>query len=167
MPEQKANSAAQQTAMTWARRADTPAFSPAPGIQVQPVIGKSLMTCWITMEPGAVVVEHSHPNEQLGVVVEGSVTITVGDETREMVVGDAYVVPPDLCTAASPGRRACSWWRPSCRSGRSTPRPGEPSPGDDRCTSRCLITVPSGTIRDWSGSPGRRLPLVSSPSQKG
>lgn len=96
MPEQKANSAAQQTAMTWARRADTPAFTPAPGIRVQPLIGNSLMTCWISMDPGAVVVEHSHPNEQLGVVVQGSVTITVGDETREMLNGDAYVVPPDL-----------------------------------------------------------------------
>ena len=83
-------------AVTWVRRSETPAFSPAPGIQVQPVIGEALMTCWIAMEPGAVVVEHSHPNEQLGVVVEGSVTITAAGETRTMVVGDAYVVPSDL-----------------------------------------------------------------------
>ena len=55
-----------------------------------------MMTCWIAMEPGAVVAEHSHPNEQLGVVVEGSVSITAEGETREMVVGDAYVVPKDL-----------------------------------------------------------------------
>jgi quercetin dioxygenase-like cupin family protein len=48
------------------------------------------------MEPGAVVVEHSHVNEQLGVVVEGSVSITAAGETREMVVGDAYVVPSNL-----------------------------------------------------------------------
>ena len=54
------------------------------------------MTCWIAMEPGAVVVEHSHTNEQLGVVVEGSVTITAAGETREMLVGDAYVVPSDV-----------------------------------------------------------------------
>ena len=80
----------------WARRSEVPPFSPAPGIQVQPVIGESLMTCWIDMEPGAVVVEHSHPNEQLGVVVEGSVTISAAGETREMVVGDAYVVPSGL-----------------------------------------------------------------------
>jgi quercetin dioxygenase-like cupin family protein len=82
--------------VTWARRSQVPAFSPAPGIQVQPVIGESLMTCWIAMEPGAVVAEHSHPNEQLGVVVEGSVSITAEGETREMVTGDAYVVPSDL-----------------------------------------------------------------------
>jgi quercetin dioxygenase-like cupin family protein len=81
---------------TWVRRSEVPPFSPAPGIQVQPVIGESLMTCWIAMEPGAVVVEHSHVNEQLGVVVEGSVTLTVEGEARELVVGDAYLVPSDL-----------------------------------------------------------------------
>ncbi|MBA3451264.1 MAG: cupin domain-containing protein [Chloroflexia bacterium] len=82
--------------MNWSRRADVPAFSPAPGVQVQPVIGESMMTCWIALEPGAVVFEHSHSNEQLGVVIEGSVTITVAGETREMAVGDAYVVPPNV-----------------------------------------------------------------------
>src|SRR5918998_3518383 len=80
----------------WARRSEVPPFSPAPGIQIQPVIGESLMTCWIAMEPGAVVAEHSHPNEQLGVWVEGSVSIAAEGETREMLVGDAYVVPKDL-----------------------------------------------------------------------
>jgi quercetin dioxygenase-like cupin family protein len=82
--------------VTWVRRSQLPPFSPAPGIQIQPVIGESLMTCWIAMEPGAIVAEHSHVNEQLGVVVEGSVSITSAGETREMVVGDAYVVPSDL-----------------------------------------------------------------------
>ena len=82
--------------VTWVRRSEVPPFSPAPGIQIQPVIGESLMTCWIAMEPGAVVVEHSHVNEQLGVVVEGSVTLTVEGDARELVVGDAYLVPSDL-----------------------------------------------------------------------
>ena len=82
-------------AVRWARRSEVPPFSPAPGIQIQPVIGESLMTCWIAMEPGAVVAEHSHPNEQLGVVVEGSVSFTAEGETWEMVAGDAYVVPMD------------------------------------------------------------------------
>lgn len=92
----RANSSGGAKGVTWARRSEVPPFSPAPGIQVQPVIGEALMTCWIAMEPGAVVAEHSHPNEQLGVVVEGSVSITAEGETREMVVGDAYVVPKDL-----------------------------------------------------------------------
>jgi quercetin dioxygenase-like cupin family protein len=89
--------------VTWVRRSKVPPFSPAPGIQVQPVIGESLMTCWIAMEPGAVVAEHSHVNEQLGVVVEGSISITAAGETREMVVGDAYVVPSDLAHSGVAG----------------------------------------------------------------
>jgi len=82
--------------MTWSRRSEVPPFSPAPGIEVRPVIGEALMTCWISMEPGAVVVEHSHPNEQLGVVIEGSVTISAAGETLEMLTGDAYVVPSNV-----------------------------------------------------------------------
>ena len=89
--------------MTWARRSEVPPFSPAPGIEVRPVIGESLMTCWIAMEPGAVVVEHSHPNEQLGVVIEGSVTITAAGETREMLTGDAYVVPSNVVHQGTAG----------------------------------------------------------------
>ena len=88
---------------TWVRRSEIPPFSPAPGIQIQPVIGESLMTCWIAMEPGAIVAEHSHANEQLGVVVEGSVTLTVAGETRELVVGDAYLVPSDLAHSGVAG----------------------------------------------------------------
>ena len=71
--------------------------------RVRPIIGDSLMTCWIAMEPGAIVAEHSHANEQLGVVVEGSVSITAAGETGEMVVGDAYVVPSDLAHSAVAG----------------------------------------------------------------
>ncbi len=119
--------------VTWVRRSQVPPFSPAPGIQIQPVIGESLMTCWIAMEPGAIVAEHSHVNEQLGVVVEGSVSITAAGETREMAVGDAYVVPSDLAHNGVAGRgRGRCWSRHSCRSARSTPRPGEPSPTDKR-----------------------------------
>jgi quercetin dioxygenase-like cupin family protein len=86
----------QRSPVTWARRSEIPAFSAVPGIQIQPVIGESLMTCWIAMEPGAEVATHSHPNEQLGVVVEGSVTLTANGETRTLEVGDAYAVTPDL-----------------------------------------------------------------------
>ena len=92
-----------EKSVSWVRRSQVPPFSPAPGIQIQPVIGDSLMTCWIAMEPGAIVAEHSHANEQLGVVVEGSVSITAAGETRKMVVGDAYVVPSDLAHSGVAG----------------------------------------------------------------
>jgi quercetin dioxygenase-like cupin family protein len=87
----------------WAKRAETAAFSPAAGIRVQPVIGDAVMTCWITIDPGAVVPEHSHANEQLGVVIEGSITITAGGETRTLATGEAYAVKPDVLHRAVAG----------------------------------------------------------------
>jgi len=93
--EKDANGEAQRT-VTWARRSEIVAFSPAPGITVQPVFGESLMTCWIDIAAGAEVPQHAHLNEQCGVVVGGSVTITAAGETRTLVVGDAYVVTPNL-----------------------------------------------------------------------
>jgi unsaturated pyranuronate lyase len=79
---------------TWVRREDIPAFSPGPGFYIQPVIGETVMTCWTALDPGAVVPEHNHVNEQLGVVIEGSIDLTVSGETRTVGAGEAYVVPP-------------------------------------------------------------------------
>lgn len=94
--EEKQAASESRRTVTWARRSEIVPFSPAPGITVQPVIGESLMTCWIDIGPGEVVPQHSHVNEQCGVVVEGSVTITAAGEARTLVMGDAYVVTPNL-----------------------------------------------------------------------
>ena len=71
----------------WARRSEVPPFPPAPGIQVQPVIGESLMTCCIAMEPGAVVVEHSHPKSNWGWWAKVPCPVRPAGGMREMVVG--------------------------------------------------------------------------------
>ena len=39
---------------------------------------------------------HKHPNEQVGVVMEGEVTVIIGDETRTLKPGDAYVAPANV-----------------------------------------------------------------------
>lgn len=72
------------------------AMSSAPGVEVRPIFGQSLLTCWITMAPGAGVPSHSHINEQSGVVVVGSVTITVNGESRVLSAGEAYLVAPNV-----------------------------------------------------------------------
>jgi len=85
---------------TWVRREDIPAFSPGPGFYIQPVIGETVMTCWTALDPGAVVPDHNHANEQLGVVIEGSIDLTVSGETRTVGAGEAYVVPPNASHSA-------------------------------------------------------------------
>ena len=51
------------------------------------------MICHVTYEPGTRVARHSHPTaEQLMWIVEGGVTMTVGDETRTLGPGDVVVI---------------------------------------------------------------------------
>jgi quercetin dioxygenase-like cupin family protein len=42
------------------------------------------------IEPGATVPEHSHPHEQLGFVVQGTLTFVVDGEDRPVGEGDTY-----------------------------------------------------------------------------
>ena len=39
---------------------------------------------------------HKHSNEQVGIVLEGEVTLTIGDETRKLKPGDAFIAPPNV-----------------------------------------------------------------------
>jgi unsaturated pyranuronate lyase len=57
------------------------------GILGRTVHGEQATLSLLELEADAVVPEHSHANEQLGILVEGSVTFTVGDETRELEPG--------------------------------------------------------------------------------
>jgi len=45
------------------------------------------------IEPGAVVPEHSHENEQTGLVYEGELTFRVGGEEVVAGPGDTYAIP--------------------------------------------------------------------------
>ncbi len=49
--------------------------------------------CKVTYEPGTTVKRHNHEaTEQLMWLVEGTLRMTIGDETRDMVAGDVAVV---------------------------------------------------------------------------
>jgi len=58
--------------------------------------GDRLMLSYATFEPGALVPLHNHPHEQLTVVIEGELTLTVGDRTKLMKPRDVAVVPADV-----------------------------------------------------------------------
>ena len=67
-----------------------------PGIRSALVAGERLMLSALEMEDGGVVPEHSHPHEQAGVVLEGRLRLRIGDEERELMPGDAFVIPPNV-----------------------------------------------------------------------
>lgn len=91
----------------WATRETLPTFSPAPGITAQMVTGEGLMTVWMRIAPGTTLAVHAHPNEQIGVVLEGAIAVTIGGETRRVEPGGAYVVPPELPHGGVTGPEGC------------------------------------------------------------
>ena len=48
------------------------------------------------LDPGAHVPEHQHANEQLGIVLRGSVRFRVADEERELGPGGTWRIPSDV-----------------------------------------------------------------------
>lgn len=70
-----------------------PGFSPYEGIEMSVLNGGRMMANWVRLAPGAIVPDHAHPHEQLGLVLEGEIEMTIGGETRTAGPGTAYVVP--------------------------------------------------------------------------
>jgi quercetin dioxygenase-like cupin family protein len=63
------------------------------GILARAVHGDELTLAVVELDPGSVVAEHSHPNEQLGIVLHGSVIFRVGSESRELGPGGTWCIP--------------------------------------------------------------------------
>ena len=64
-----------------------------PGVTLHAIGGEQVLLCHVRYEPGTTVQRHSHPDtEQLMWIVEGDVTMTVGDETKRLGPGDVVVV---------------------------------------------------------------------------
>jgi quercetin dioxygenase-like cupin family protein len=64
-----------------------------PGVHLRAVGGEQVLLCKVTYEPGKQVPRHSHDHtEQVMLILEGEVTMTIEDETRTLVAGDTVVV---------------------------------------------------------------------------
>ena len=64
-----------------------------PGVEIFTKAGEQMMLSLVEFQPGAVVDSHSHPHEQVGIVVEGRARFIVDDEERILSRGDMYVIP--------------------------------------------------------------------------
>lgn len=54
-----------------------------------------LMMVRVAFAAGAVGDLHHHPHRQVSYVESGRFEVTIGDDARELVAGDAFIVPPD------------------------------------------------------------------------
>ena len=57
------------------------------------VIGKNLMVCRFTFEPFLVTPEHTHPHEQVTLVVQGKVKFIIDGDVKIMAPGDVLYFP--------------------------------------------------------------------------
>ncbi len=75
----------------------------APGVSAKIAWGKKLMLSLVLLEPNAAVPEHSHPHEQMGMLVSGTMELTVGGKTTLLSGNEMYLVPGGVLHSARAG----------------------------------------------------------------
>jgi len=66
------------------------------GVTARAVHGEQTTMSLIELEPGAVVPEHRHPQEQVGILLVGSMTFTIGGETKTVGPGGTWTILADV-----------------------------------------------------------------------
>ena len=114
-----------------------------------------ILSC-ATFQPNSTVPTHSHPHKQTGIVVEGELELTIGNESRICRKGDAFTIPGNtehnatsgdtattIIDTFSPPREDYIQGRRLCHPGNLhqvwTPPDGASSPGD--CLSSILRII--------------------------
>jgi len=64
-----------------------------PGVEIRTTAGTNMMLAVVRLEPESVVLDHSHPHEQMGMLLEGHLEFTVGGVTRLIGPGDIWRIP--------------------------------------------------------------------------
>jgi quercetin dioxygenase-like cupin family protein len=64
-----------------------------PGVEIRTCAGERMMMSVVDLAPHAVVEEHSHPHEQVGMLLSGRAIFYIGAEQKTLQAGDLYVIP--------------------------------------------------------------------------
>jgi len=78
-----------------------PVEHPAEGIERQVVVGERLMICRFRFAPFLVTPEHSHPHEQMSLVMNGRVRFFIEGKERMAAPGDVLHFPSNCVHGAT------------------------------------------------------------------
>lgn len=68
-----------------------------PGVRITTAWGEHVMMSFVQFERAdAVVPEHRHPHEQMGMGLEGEFELVIGEEARIIRAGDSYWIPSNV-----------------------------------------------------------------------
>jgi quercetin dioxygenase-like cupin family protein len=67
-----------------------------PGVHIRTCAAEKMMTSIVDLEPHSVVEEHSHPHEQVGMLLEGKAIFFIGGEEKMLQAGDLYRIPGNV-----------------------------------------------------------------------
>ena len=74
------------------------------GVTIKPLAGQHAMIMHAEWAPAVEVPTHSHPHEQLGLVIEGELDFWIADEKRTLRPGDMYTIPGGTAHGCRTGR---------------------------------------------------------------
>lgn len=87
--------------------ASLPTLHPAPGVEMSFMVGGAMMANWVRIDPGAGIPTHDHFHEQMGMVLEGEIEMTIAGETRICRPGEAYTIPGAVPHSGKAGPDGC------------------------------------------------------------
>ena len=73
---------------------------PVKGISVRSVYLDNAMLIRMEFEPGSIMPEHNHPHEQITLILEGGMDMTVGGIRKIVLKGDVISVPANVAHSA-------------------------------------------------------------------
>jgi quercetin dioxygenase-like cupin family protein len=78
-------------------------FALAAGVHARALFGDATMLNLVELEPGAVVPQHSHPHEQMGIVLSGEIVMVFEDGEHPCHAMDAMHIPSGVEHGAHAG----------------------------------------------------------------
>ena len=82
---------------------ETPAFTLIEGVEGRPLFGDRTTVNPIEFGPAATVPTHSHPHEQLGIVLHGMQALVIDGVSRELGPMEGYALPGHVEHSADGG----------------------------------------------------------------